>query len=129
MLLGKTNRILYLFSSTKRSSARTFSSIFFCSPLFFVIFPSLSEFMHLNLNLVFFVSLPSDTYFSILYFSVSFIFYSSFHLHKPHSSFFLFIVQIVALRFQISSTPLPVPTKSQSQSRGSYISTLFSFPN
>ena len=94
MLLGKTNRILYLFSSTKRSSASTFSSIFFCSPLFFVIFPSLSEFMHLNLNLVFFLSLSSVTYFSILYFSVPLILYSSFHphthTHTHHILLFLF---------------------------------------
>lgn len=130
MLLEKTNRVLYLFSSTKRSSACTFSSRFFCSPLFFVIILSLSEFMHLNLNLLFFLPLSSDTYISPSCTFPSLLFFILHSTHTNHIVFFLFVVQILALRFQISSTPLfPVLTKSQSQNRESYISTLFSLPN
>jgi hypothetical protein len=48
-----------------------------------VIFPSLSEFMHLNLNLAFFLSLSSDTYISP---SSTFPSLLCFILHSTHTN-------------------------------------------
>ena len=106
MLLEKTNRILYLFSATKRSSLCRVSSLFFCSPVFFVIFPSLSEFMHLNPNFAFLLFLSSDTYISRP--AVFLHFYSLFFILSTHTqTYYSFLLsKPYAFIFQISSTPL-----------------------